>query len=197
VEVKAPPTKNTTYVWSVPDVVKADKIRNVLKITSAPKGTHKIVVTSVTVDFDKKELTEDTSTVEIHVGDVPIPPGPDPGPKPPDPKPFGDPRVLVVWESSGQDNLGWLQNSVAIRSWVKSNTKGYRAWDKDIVLDTDEEQVWHQLWTDVKPQIKTLPSLVLVNGQKAVIYPLPKTEKEVLDQLETWRKSFSARKGGK
>lgn len=199
------------YIWNYGDTLKASSFDNALTVTSAPKGTHKISAVSVTINFTvdkdgkvKKEIVKDRYEQELNVGQVPTPdpgpgPGPTPTPTPPDPKPVGDPRVLVVWESSAKENITGILNSTTVRAWTKTNTKGYRAWDKDIILDSDEEEVWRQLWTDVKPQIKELPSLVLVNGQKAVIYPLPKTEKELMDQLEKWKTSFSARnkqKGG-
>jgi len=73
------------YIWSVPDAVKATSLDNVLTITAAPKGTHRIGVVGITVDFENKKVVKDTGETYLAVGDVPTPPGPGPGPTPPGP----------------------------------------------------------------------------------------------------------------
>lgn len=68
------------YIWSVPDGVRASKspAGNVLTVTAAPKGAHRVGVISVTIDFDAKRVVEDSGEVTLNVGDVPAPPGPTP-----------------------------------------------------------------------------------------------------------------------
>lgn len=70
------------YIWSVPDAVKASGADGVLTVTAAPKGSHKITVISITVDFETKKVVKDAGEVVLNVGDVP---GPGPGPAPTDP----------------------------------------------------------------------------------------------------------------
>lgn len=82
------------YVWQFPDGVRGEAVDGVLTVTAAPKGTHRVTVTSLTFVFDdaakKWNKVRDTGEATIVVGDVPAPPGPGPGPNPPAP---ADPLV--------------------------------------------------------------------------------------------------------
>jgi hypothetical protein len=132
-----------------------------LRFTGAP-GIYKIAV--LYVDFDAKLFGELDTDVRI-VGDVaPIPPGPTPpgptppgptppGPVPPSPAPIPAPgfRVLMVYETGDQTNytIGEINTlySKEVRDYlnakcvVEGQTKGYRIYDKDVVL-TGEGDVW-------------------------------------------------------
>jgi hypothetical protein len=114
-----------SYQWSYPSAITAKRSRNVLTILNAPKGTHQIYVTSVTVDFDKKTVIEDEGDVSLVVGDVPgpgpVPPGPDPKP----PVPVGDLKVLVVWDKKNEGKLPKEQQTIIydkrVRDWFNAN----------------------------------------------------------------------------
>lgn len=77
------------YVWKYPDSFTADPpagdftASGTLTIKLAPKGTHKISVSSLAWGKDGSPLI-DSGTVTITVGDVPAP---GPGPTPPGPQP--------------------------------------------------------------------------------------------------------------
>lgn len=75
--VKAAPGADV-YLWSFPESVKATGSDDVLTITAAPDGEHKITVVSVTVDFDKKKVTKDSGSVTVLVGNPKPPPPPTP-----------------------------------------------------------------------------------------------------------------------
>jgi hypothetical protein len=91
--VKAAAKDKTVYVWKYPDSFKADpasgafSLTNVLAVSSAPKGSHKVSVSSLTTAKDGG-WSIDSGEVTVHVGDLPSPgpnPGPDPGPNPDSP----------------------------------------------------------------------------------------------------------------
>lgn len=84
-EVKAKPGADF-YLWTYPDALKATSADGVLTVTSAPKGSYRITVQTLTFVYDeaakKWNKVRDTGEVTLNVGDVP---GPGPDPTPTDP----------------------------------------------------------------------------------------------------------------
>lgn len=186
------------YIWQYPDSFKASSLDSVLTVTGAPNGTYKVSVVSVTINIEqddkgkiKKTVVKDKGEVSIVIGSAPGPdPQPDPGPDP-KPIPVGDKRVLLVYEST--QNLTRAQINVLyspkVTEWLNSNTKegkeGWRRWDKDVNTE-HETDLFKQLWSDAKPNLGTLPVIVLVNGTKGRVYPLPENEASALELLSKW-----------
>jgi hypothetical protein len=151
----------------------------------------------------KGDKASDPAFCTVVVGDAPpVPPGPTPvppGPTPPGPVPPPVPipatgfRVVFVVEA--MDNLTREQlntlNSTQVREYLNrkcvkdaDGKAGWRMWDDDVVITDKETATWKALWSAVKPQLKTLPALVIVNDTKGEVFPLPSTEKETLDLLK-------------
>lgn len=94
------------YSWQYPSGVEATAVENVLKITKASNGNHKISVTSVTIeiDFDKKskKVIRDTGETTITIGSLPKPPDP---PEPPTPDISELAKVFRDAAAGDKDNL--------------------------------------------------------------------------------------------
>lgn len=183
------------YSWSYPAGVEAAAADNVLTITKAPRGSHRISVNSVTIeiDFEKKtrRVIKDSGEVTVNVGDAPPGPGPDPGPKPPEPKPgpVTGLRVLIVRETKDNETRAHLNviYSTKVRDWLKKHTAedGFRVWDKDVDV-SKERPLWQELWKAARPQLGKLPAVVLVSDQRGETLPLPESEADMLALLEKW-----------
>lgn len=129
-------------------------------------------------------------TIDVDTGVAPEPKPP--GPKPPDPIPVPtkELRVLFVYESGANLSRNELNvlNSLEVKKYLETHcvkdgpTYGYRFWDKDIDA-TKDLPVWRDIWTATKPSITKLPVVVIFSGAEGKHYPLPATEKELLDLL--------------
>lgn len=193
------------YVWQFPDGVKASETADgVLTVTSAPKGTHRVTVTSLTFAYDettkKWVKSRDTGETAIVVGDVPVPPGPgpDPDPTPPTPKdvPFAGMsglRVLIVDESEKRSDLPPAQLNIMLGKRVSDylaakcakDAKGEperRLWDKDWVT-TGEPKHWQDA---MKRKRDSLPWLLIGNGKDGYEGPLPTTVDGMLALLKKY-----------
>ena len=51
---------------------------------------------------------------------------------------------------------------------------------------TNENDTLKKLWAATKPQLGTLPVIVIVTDQKGEVLPLPATEAETLDLLKRY-----------
>lgn len=121
-------------------------------------------------------------------------PAPPPGPTPP-PAPVRGLRVIFVVESSANHTREQLNilNSTAIASYLNAKAakdeKGqpsWRRWDKDQVFAAGESAAMKALFDAAKPQLGTLPMLLIASDQKAELYPLPATEAETLELLKKY-----------
>lgn len=197
------------YIWSYPDGVKAFSADNVLTITAAPNGTHRINVISLTlkIDFEAKkvEKIKDTGTTEINVG-APEPPRPPDPPTPP--VPVGALRVLIVFENTEAKTYPITQQSVLYGKTFRDaldaktplgpdgKTHEWRMWDKDVDASA-ERPVWGDL---LKRERKSLPWLILAGETGGTYYegPLPTTVTEAVALLDKYApKSKATKKGGK
>lgn len=143
----------------------------------------------------KGDIASEIATCWVVVGE----PGPGPDPKPPDPKP-PDPkppapipadafRVIMVMEA--QSNMTREQintlGSLKVRDYLDrkcvGGKAGWRKWDKDVDVK-NEPELWRQLWDVTKPQVSAVPCVVIVNGTKGQIFPLPANEQALLDLLK-------------
>lgn len=179
------------YAWTVPPSVTYTRAHNVITVTAAPKGSHKITVAAVSgkVGPDKVtvEFLVDEGETTLVVGDVP---GPDPGPKPPDPPvppaPVGDLRVLEVHEESELPKLTLEQLRIirgpkfrdVLKSKCgpdKSTADGKAYWMID--KDSDVSRL-PKFWQDAMKRPRTeLPFLHIFKGETPVYEgPLPTTE---------------------
>lgn len=129
--------------------------------------------------------------IEI-VGAQPPPPIPIPPPVPPipptppvPPGPVKQLRVLFVYETSANQTREQLNiiNSTKIRGYLNEKAKGeYRYWDKDIDV-SKETAAWQEIWAATKPQLGTLPSIVIIDGTRGQVFPLPATEEDTLSLI--------------
>lgn len=168
------------YFWAFPDAVKAKSVNNVLTLTEAPNGTHKITVLAYTSNFElaadgktiKKTVTKDTGEIDVTVGSVaptpdPKPPGPTPDPTP---MPQGELRVLIVYESEDLPKLPDAQRAIVYSLKVRKALdaacaddgarKGYRMFDKDIDASGDTKG-WADLMKKDRP---ALPYVYFTRG---------------------------------
>jgi hypothetical protein len=120
-------------------------------------------------------------------------PGPDPVPPVPVPVVVGDMRVIFVYESSANNTAEQLNilNSTAIAAYLNAKCeKGpngrpeWRRFDKDVTVSASESKTIRDLWESVKPQLGTLPQVVIVHGTKGEVFDLPATEDETLALLK-------------
>ncbi len=151
----------------------------------------------------KGDKASEPAVCAVIVGDAPVPPGPTPPvppgpvpptPVPPTPVPVAGFRVILVYEATDgalsltKEQLNILY-STQIRTYLDrkcvkdDNRPGWRMWDKDVVLTEKESATWKALWAATKPQVKTVPSVVIVNDSKGEVFPLPATEAEFLSTL--------------
>lgn len=118
---------------------------------------------------------------------------PEPEPVPtPIPVPDAPLRVILVVDS-GKDMTRGQLNALAsthVRGWLDQHcakdAAGRPAWrqwapDQDV---SNESADWQSVWSDVEPQLKQPPQVVVARGQKAKIYPLPDSADELLKLLE-------------
>lgn len=122
------------------------------------------------------------------------PPGPGPGPLPPGPNPpapIQGLRVLMVYESSSNMTQGQMAvlYSPKVADYLDAKCKdgkaGWRRYDKDFDAH-GEPQIWQQIWADVKPKIKAVPALVVIDGTKGEALPLPETVDAALALLKKY-----------
>lgn len=201
--VKSFPIKMTAgsgagyYAWTVPSSVTYTKSHNVLTITAAPKGLHKITVAAISGKVGPDKVTVEFSVDEgetvIVVGDVPIPvpPGPvPPEPIPPTPTPVGDLRVLIVHEEAELAKIPIEQlrilrgpkfrdtlNAKVSPDKTTPNGKGYWILDKD----ADVSKL-SKFWQDgMKRNHPSLPYIHIFRGDAPVHEgPLPAKEDEAI-----------------
>lgn len=135
--------------------------------------------------------------------DDPDPPTP-PEPKPPDPKPPDPPkppeplaglRVIFAYESSAnmtREQLNILHSTTINKYLTEKVTRdetpagrmpAWQKWDKDQDVRY-APQPMRDLWESSKPLLNSLPALIIANGQKAQVFPLPATEAETLALLK-------------
>lgn len=201
VTITAPPG-GRDYTWLYPSAMEATEEANVLKITAAPKGTHKIRVRVLYIDLKKPspdDVTFERGERTITVGDLPAPPGP--GPKPPDPDvpvpiPAGDLRFLEVHEEAEIKNLTIEQYRIirgpkfrellAEKCGPDTSTgdgKAYWFIDKDSNV-SKLPAFWQAAFKRPRPSV---PYIHIFKGDAAVYEgPLPKLEKEAFDLVNKY-----------
>lgn len=187
------------YNWVYPSSFEATEEGNVLTVTAAPKGTHKVKVRVLFIDYEKKKTTSDRGEVVVVVGDVT--PGPGPGPTPPDPTPIpeGPMRVLIIFESADlsdatktteEQRTGILrslkfQNMLTDRTDKNGpNKRGWNIWEKDQKGVELADKFWQDAFA--RPHPKT-PYIHIFKGDKIVHEgELPKTVKEATDLINRY-----------
>ena len=143
-------------------------------------------------------LLQGISSCMVVIGNPPDPKPPDPkppDPKPPDPKPpIPAPvgfRVIFIYESSqkmSKEQLNIL-NSTRIAGYLNEKcvkVNGHPEWrklDKDALLAEKETKTIKDLWAATRPQVTTLPSMVVAVDGAGTIYPLT-TEDATLETLK-------------
>ena len=188
------------YVWSHPSTVISTKDRNVLTVTKAPKGVFRVSVSSVTIDFDKKDVIEDQGTIEVIVGDGPVPPTPDPEPIPPQPDPDPAPipevgfRVLIVEDIKQRIKLPPEQLDILFNKKVREylntkcvadkdgKTRAWRIWPQDVDASS-ESKTWQDA---MKRKRTTTPWIIVSDGKKGYEGPLPKDVDATLELLKKY-----------
>lgn len=111
----------------------------------------------------------------------PVPPVP-PSPVPPGPTPTPDPtaplRVIFVYESSQAMTVAQQRVIFGekVRQHLDANSKGWRRYDKDVDASNERDTDIKALWTAVKPNLTTVPCVVVARGTSAEILPLPTDE---------------------
>lgn len=116
---------------------------------------------------------------------IPVPPIPvPPTPVPPAPVPVTGFRVIIVQETGG--NMPSFIYSKKITDYLNrkctDGPKGWRRFDKDTNLDQHEPKLWLDLWAKTKPEIKSVPSIVIVVNEVGTVYPMT-SEQATLDLL--------------
>lgn len=133
---------------------------------------------------------------------APNPPGPNPTPddmvnKAPFPSPDGL-RVLIIEETADRLKLPAGQQEILlsweVRQWLANNTvreqnsAGYRIWDDDYTAEQLNyvSETWRLAYERAKKDSAgKLPWLVAANRNKGFSGPLPNTNKELLDLLNS------------
>lgn len=154
------------------------------------------VVELLIVPDNPAEWKVERRTIDVSASPPPVPPvPPGPTPIPPGPVPIPDAglRVLIVYESADLTRLPKEQSSIltsqTIRQWLNAHcvlgpdgkTKEYRLWDQN-VDPSGESKVWQDA---MKRDRKSLPWLIVSNGQKGFEGPLPGTIEETLKVLRS------------
>lgn len=186
------------YHWNVPAGVVCEKALNVLTITAAPKGEHRVTVSASTIDFDKRSVSTDEGAVVVVVGEAPAPGPKPPSPPGPDPAPAvkGPLRVLIIYESKdlitmpaeqrdGMINSLKFQRMLDDRTDKKGPDKtGWNIWEKDQKGVEEADKFWQDAFARPRP---TVPYVHLFKGEK-VVYEgaLPKTVKEMTDLINQY-----------
>lgn len=128
----------------------------------------------------------------------PIPPGPKPKPDdPPGPAPPGEFRVLFLFESSNISPAhANIVNDPKIRAYLNrktptggtdGKTKDYRFWDKDVVLNIDQQKdtpVWKGIGKAAQKWTSEAPGVVVFSGANGKFYPMPANSAELLALLK-------------
>lgn len=140
---------------------------------------------------DESEITRRL----IDCGKGPIPP-PDVEPEP-DVTPTPGPqtlRVIMAFESSApmsREQLNTL-HSTKITAWLNEHcTKGadgrpsWRKWDVDVVVSQNEDPELAAIWKASRPQLGTLPRLIVAVGNKVSVLNFEANEQETLDKLKS------------
>ena len=193
---------NDVYVWSFPDTVSAEEVSDgVLLITKAPKGTFRVSVVGMKVDFETKKVLKDRGVIEVVVGVAPGP-TPDPDPPPPDPDPQPNPapipevgfRVLIVEDPKARVKLPAEQLEVlfdkSVRDYLNSKcvqdadgkTKSWRIWP-DRVDASKQAEYWQKA---MKRKRDSLPWIVVSNSKSGYEGPLPKDVASTLELIKKY-----------
>ncbi|MEO6809732.1 MAG: hypothetical protein ABI353_11525 [Isosphaeraceae bacterium] len=167
---------------------------------SGDPGTYSFLLIAAGVDKDGKAQIAKARALVTIIGPAPpippVPPGPGPTPVPPGPTPIpgGEFRVVFVQESSApmtkQEIL--VLGSADVRSYLNrkcakspSGLAEWRSWDKDVDV-TNESETWKAAWAAVQPQLGALPQIVIFQGGKGTVYPLPATAAETMTLLKKY-----------
>lgn len=188
------------YSWKVPTGVTYTESFNILTVTAAPKGSHKITVDAISgrlgPDKVMVEFMVDRGETTINVGVDVTPPKPPPDPDvppdpPPDPTVKGPLRVLIVFEEEKAGEYPKEQHSILygerfakhLNSLTERdpNMKGrnrWNVWDQNTVVTAAPKE-----WQDaMKRERKSLPWLLMFGDDGSVYHegPLPKTVDEAI-----------------
>lgn len=151
------------YQWSYPDSLKVTIQDNVLTISNAPKGTHRVSVLMITlvVDFDKKskKVTKESSSVEVNIGDIPKPA--------PDPLPPKDPLVKALKLAYDSETSGDKEKHM----------KALAAVYEEAGKMTNDE------WKPIKTVAQLYSVLITVSRKMLPIEALPLVRKVIGDEL--------------
>lgn len=188
--VITPETDAKTVTWVIKDpnlsVLPAKELADPRKaiLVGLKAGEYKLVAVGSLDD----EHTVATTKLIIEGKIDPTPqPGPSPAPDPtpePQPKPLPVPttdfRVIIIHDSATKmtkEQLHALNSSSVAKLLDEKCSKdtngrpGWRKWDPDQDVSY-ELPVWKSLWGATKPQIGTLPQVVIVKNQEGKIYSI-------------------------
>lgn len=141
------------------------------------------------------DTPSDPAIVLVIVGNAPPPVPPEPGPQPPGPNPPQPPtpakelRVILVYESAATLTAGQRKAlySGLVEEYLNAKCAGgkagWRRWDRDIDL-THATEDWKSRWASAKPNVKTVPAVVIFDGNDGKVYDLPDGEDKLLDLLK-------------
>lgn len=115
---------------------------------------------------------------------------PDPGPNP---VPASGFRVIFAYESMANMSKEQLNiiGSTKIAAYLNSKCEkddghpGWRKYDKDVVLLAEKPKM-KSVWDANRSKVTTLPSLIIVNGSRIDVVPLPATESDTLELLKKY-----------
>lgn len=159
--------------------------------------TQKHVIEVVTVEGAKGEVTltaipigvQDEAEIVDRIVSVNHAPQPPPDPIDPvdpvdPPVPVGPLNVLFLYETDDgntreQENVLF---SKKMRDWMDANGVGWRVWDDDVEVTT-EEQKWKDMLKSAKSASPKLPCMVVFHGEEGVEYPLEKTPEKTIEFL--------------
>lgn len=177
--------------------------------SSGQPGEYTFILTAVKGDVADQIIHRMTLTTLTPV--PPVPPGPTPPPVPPGPTPPGPTpppvppapvpiptsefRVLFLSDPVAPMNKDQIDilNSTKIREYLATKcakgpdgkTPEVRFWSPKVVL-TNESDTWKKIWETVKPQMPTLPAVVIYRGTNGEYFPLAKNEAEQLEFLKKY-----------
>lgn len=194
------PEGATIYLWNIPDAVTASFDENVLTVTAAPKGTYKVSVSAVYIDFDKKAVRKEKGEVTLNVGELPTPKPPEPPVPPTPPLPVGAMRVLIMYKAADipamkMDPARKEQADMLYKPSFKGaltdrtdkngpNKMGWAIWPDPVEGLEDADKFWQDAVKRPRPK---LPYIHIFKADKSVFDgELPKTEKETLDLINKY-----------
>lgn len=162
-------------------------------IVSGKKGRYRLL--AYTAIGDTPSAPSITTVIVGNAPPAPVPPGPGPvppGPTPP-PSPAKQLRVILVYESSAnmtKDQMTALYSPKVVEylnaKTVKDGTAtGWRRWDKDVSSENEKEP-WKRIWAATKPNIKTVPAVVILDGDNGTVLPFPENEASLLALLKQY-----------